>query len=82
MVAGKRQAVDSAPVKANASMQSLIEKEILTDGDDYTDQLNADDTLPVNTVSEARKKVVDNQHRGQAKAYRDMPSSNSKTENL
>jgi len=45
MVAGKRQAVDSAPVKANASMQSLIEKEILTDGDDYTDQLNADDTL-------------------------------------
>ena len=77
MVAGKRQAVDSAPVKANASMQSLIEKEILADGDDYTDQLNADDTLPVNTVSAARKKVVDNQHRGQAKAYRDMPSSDS-----
>ena len=77
MVAGKRQAVDSAPVKANASMQSLIEKEILTDGDDYTDQLNAHDTLPVNTVSAARKKVVDNQHRGQAKAYKDMPSSNT-----
>ena len=34
MVAGKCQAVDSAPVKANASMQSLTEKEILADGDD------------------------------------------------
>ena len=77
MVNGKRQAVDSAPVKASASMDSLVEKEVLADGDDYTDQLNAHDTLPVNTVSAARKKVVDNQHSGQAKAYRDMPSSNS-----
>ena len=77
MVSGRRQAVDSAPVKANASMDSLTEKEILADGDDYTDELKeADGTLPVNTVSEARKKVVDNQHRGQAKAYKDMPSSN------
>ncbi len=78
MVAGKRQAVDSAPVKANASMESLIEKEILADGDDYTDELNAEDTISKNSVSAARKKVVDNQHRGQAKAYKDMPSSNSK----
>ena len=56
MVAGKRYAVDSAPIKANASVQSLTEKEILADGDDYTDQLNADDTLPVNTMSAAQKK--------------------------
>ena len=56
MVAGKRHAVDSAPIKANASIQSLTEKEILADGDDYTDQLNADDTLPVNTMSAAQKK--------------------------
>jgi transposase len=35
MVSGKRQAVDSAFIKANASMDSLAEKEILTDGDDY-----------------------------------------------
>lgn len=33
MVAGKRQAIDSVFVKANASMDSLVEKEILTDGD-------------------------------------------------
>ena len=32
MVAGRRQAMDSAAVKANASMDSLIEKEILDDG--------------------------------------------------
>jgi transposase len=77
MVAGKRQAVDSVAVKANASMESLLEKEILADGEDYTDELNADDTLPKNSVSAARKKVIDNQHRGQAKAYKNMPSSNS-----
>ena len=84
MVAGKRQAVDSAPVKANASMDSLTEKEVLADGDDYTDELNANDitdkptdTINTNSVSAARKKVVDNQHRGQAKAYKDMPSSSN-----
>ena len=77
MVAGKRQAVDSAPVKANASMYSLKEKEVLADGDVYTDELNTEDSLNKNTVSAARKKVVDNQHRGQAKAYKDMPSSDN-----
>lgn len=76
MVAGLRQAVDSAPVKANASMDSLLEKEVLEDGDDYTDELNTSaDTIDTNRVSAARKKVIDNQHRGQARAYKDMPSS-------
>ena len=77
MVSGKRQAVDSAPVKANAAMDSLIAKEVLADGDDYTDELNAADDLNKNTVSAARKKVVDNQHRGQAKAYKNMPGSDN-----
>lgn len=77
MVAGRRQAVDSAPVKANASMDSLTEKEILADGDEYTDELNAGDLLSNPTVSAARKKVIDNQHRRQAKAYKDMPSSDN-----
>ncbi len=56
-------------------MDSLKVKEVLADGDTYTDELNASDDLDKNTVSVARKKVVDNQHRGQAKAYKDMPSS-------
>lgn len=40
MVAGRRQVMDSVAVKANASMDSLVEKEVLDDSDDYTDELN------------------------------------------
>lgn len=43
MVAGRRQAVDSVFVKANASMDSLLEKEILQDGDAYAKSLKEDD---------------------------------------
>lgn len=35
LVAGKRQAMDSVHVKANASMDSLKEKEIIQDGERY-----------------------------------------------
>jgi len=57
MVAGRRQAMDSAPVKANASMDSLKEKEVLEDGDDYTDQLqeNEEPASTKHTVSADRK---------------------------
>ena len=40
LVRGKKQAIDSAYVKANASMDSIVEKEILDDADDYMDELN------------------------------------------
>ena len=43
MVRGKRQAIDSAFVKANASLDSLIEKEILDDAADFADELNDED---------------------------------------
>lgn len=39
MVAGNRQVVDSVLVKANASMSSLVEKEILDDAEAYADSL-------------------------------------------
>ena len=39
MVAGRRQAVDSVFIKANASMDSLVAKEILKDGLVYADDL-------------------------------------------
>ena len=39
MVDGKRQAIDSAYIKANASMDSLVEKEILEDGAEYLNDL-------------------------------------------
>jgi transposase len=40
MVRGKRQAIDSAFVKANASMNSLLEKEVVTDAVEYAKELN------------------------------------------
>ena len=43
MVAGCRQAIDSVFVKANASMDSLVETQILQDGDRYTEGLKDDD---------------------------------------
>lgn len=78
MVAGRRQAMDSAPVKANASMDSLKEKEVLEDGDDYTEELDANDEdqgLTKNTVSPDKKKSVEQHHSWKAKAYKDMPGA-------
>src|SRR6195952_1271300 len=78
MVSGRRQAMDSAPVKANASMDSLKEKEVLDDGDDYTDQLDTNDEdqgLTKNTVSPDKKKSVEQHHSWKAKAYKDMPGA-------
>lgn len=40
MVAGRRQTIDSVFVKANASMESLVEKEILEDAVIYANSLN------------------------------------------
>src|SRR5215211_2759129 len=39
MVSGRRQAIDSVPVKANASMSSLKRKEVLKDGEEYAGEL-------------------------------------------
>jgi len=79
MVAGKRQAMDSAPVKANASMDSLKEKTVLDDGDDYTNELKDDDDQQgsdQNIVSADRKKSVEQHHNWKAKAYKDAPGAN------
>jgi len=40
MVRGKRQAIDSAFIKANASMDSLLEREVSTDAVEYARELN------------------------------------------
>lgn len=50
MVAGRRQAVDSVFVKANASMDSLVEKDILDDGDDYVSSITEDDVVAVKSI--------------------------------
>ncbi|WP_202552029.1 hypothetical protein [Ginsengibacter hankyongi] len=49
MVAGKRQAIDSVAVQANASMESLQRKEVLKDVDNYTGELNEEESLPQQT---------------------------------
>jgi hypothetical protein len=73
MVAGRRQAMDSVAVKANAAMSSLKEKEVLDDADDYTDELKDNDEDKINTVSAVRKKKTEQHHQWKAKAYKDMP---------
>ena len=72
MVAGRRQAMDSAPVKANASMDSLQQKEVLQDGDDYTNELTSQEA-ETPKVSAVRKKATEQHHKWKAKAYKDMP---------
>jgi transposase len=73
MVSGRRQAMDSAPVKANASMDSLQKKEVLQDGDEYSDELITNQEAPTLKVSSARKKATEQHHEWKAKAYKEMP---------
>jgi transposase len=78
MVAGRRQVMDSVAVKANASIDSLVEKEILDDSEAYADELEteeeqADDNKESQTVSATRYKAVELHHQWKAKAYKDMP---------
>ena len=83
MVAGRRQVVDSVAVKANASMDSLIEKEILDDSSAYADELkneeeqSDEDDKENQTVSATRYKAVELHHQWKAKAYKDMPRGKS-----
>jgi transposase len=72
MVAGKRQALDSAYIKANASMDSLLGKDILNDGDDYADELKSNDEN-ANTVTSQKKKEVEQHHAWKEKEYKGQP---------
>lgn len=76
MVAGRRQAIDSALIKANASMDSIAEKEILSDADAFSDELTANEEDKPK-VAEQKKKRVEEHHRWKEKAYDGMPGSRS-----
>jgi transposase len=56
MVRGKRQVVDSVFVKANASMDSLLEKEITEDVENYCDELNEGSEYKVSIKKSAEVK--------------------------
>ncbi|MBK7651542.1 MAG: transposase [Flammeovirgaceae bacterium] len=56
MVSGRRQAVDSALIKANASMDSIVEKEIMTDADAFADELRLNEEDKPHKVNAYKKK--------------------------
>ena len=59
MVRGRRQAINSAFVKANASLDSLLEKEVYDDAEAYADELNEGSEYKVST---SRTKRVESHH--------------------
>src|SRR3954447_5025826 len=83
MLSGRRQAIDSAFVKANASMDSLVEKDIIDDGEHYLDELQHDDygkqieqhnsvmkdDRDSNTITKSRSKNTEKHHRWKAEEY-------------
>lgn len=85
MVRGKRQAIDSAFVKANASLDSLQEKEITDDVVDYAQELNDNSEYKIkpttitpqdkssSTVTKQKNKSVDQHHNWKKEEYKDMP---------
>lgn len=77
MVRGTRQCVDSAFIKANASMDSLVEKEVIEDASAFVEELNENSEYKVTT---ARKKLVESHHKWKQEAYKGMPGNN-KNEN-
>lgn len=70
MVSGKRQAVDSAFIKANASLDSLVEKEILDDVAAYADELNQNSDYK---VTAQKKKQVAQQHQRRQRNNKGTP---------
>src|SRR5678809_1746394 len=57
MVSGRRQVMDSVAVKANASMDSLIAKEILDDTSTYADELKEGCLLYTSDAADERSSV-------------------------
>jgi hypothetical protein len=86
MVRGKRQAIDSAFIKANASMDSLIEKEIIEDAEVYVDELNEGSDESISTLSDKakksitpqKKKSVEQHHAWKGKEYKDQPGARTR----
>jgi len=77
-VKGKRQAMDSVHVKANASMDSLKEKQILEDGEAYAGELREDaeeGEEEKRTVSAYKHQEVEWHHQWKDKTYKGQPGS-------
>ena len=92
MVRGKRQAIDSAYVKANASLDSIVEKEILDDVADYAQELDEESEYKIklsitpedkrsSTITSQKKKSVAQHHAWKKEAYKDMPGHHNSEKN-
>jgi transposase len=93
MLSGRRQAIDSAYIKANASMDALVEKEIIEDGKHYLDELQHDeygrqieqhhnvmkDDRDRDTITRSRNKSTEQHHSWKGQEYKDMPKGKSLT---
>jgi transposase len=93
MLSGRRQAIDSAYVKANASMDSLVEKDIIEDGERYLDELRHDDyggevkqhdnimkdDRDSDTTTRSRNKSTQEHHAWKEEEYRNQPKGKSLT---
>ena len=93
MLSGRRQAIDSAYIKANASMDSLVEKDIIEDGEHYLDELQHDnygkaieqhdnvmkDDRDNDTITRSRSNSTQQHHTWKAEEYKDMPKGKSLT---
>lgn len=56
MVSGRRQAIDSVYIKANAAMDSMLEKAILADADSYGQELDANQEEAIVVELDKQKK--------------------------
>lgn len=79
MVRGKRQAVDSVFIKANASMDSLVEKEVLDDASAFVNELEENSEFKTTST---RKKLVEQHHAWKKEAYKDQPHPNFNIDKL
>lgn len=91
MLSGRRQAIDSAYIKANASMDSLVEKDIIEDGQHYLDELQHDeygkpieqhdnvmkDDRDSDTITRSRSKSTEQHHGWKEAEYKDQPKGGS-----
>jgi transposase len=91
MLSGRRQAIDSAYIKANASMDSLVEKEIIEDGEQYLHELQQDqygnniqqhdhvmqDDRDNDTITQSRRNSTQSHHGWKAAAYKTTPGGKS-----
>lgn len=78
MVLGKRQAVDSAFIKANASMDSLVERQVIEEGQEYLNKLRENTDLPQQKVDANRKEEIEPQGRAE-KVKQGVPETESKS---